>query len=59
MLYIRVEGLLTEKLTLLRVGGAMSGVLGRLDSLGVSEVELREELLLESSLLGLFKLEDG
>lgn len=45
------------KLTLLRVRGAASSVLGRGDSLGVSEVELRDELLLESSLLALLKLE--
>lgn len=47
----------TAEPTLLCVRGAVSGVLGRGDSLGVSEVELREELLLESSLLALFKLE--
>lgn len=46
-------GLLTGKPTRLRVRGAMSGVLGSGDSLRVSEVELSEELLLESSLLAL------
>lgn len=41
-------------LTLLRALGAASGVLGD-DSLAVSDVELREELLLDNSLLnGLF-----
>ena len=37
-------------LTLLRARGAASGVLGD-DSLAVSDVELSEELLLESSLV--------
>ncbi len=55
--YNSAWGLLTEKPTLLRVRGAASGVLGRGDSLGVSEVELRDELLLENSLLALLKLE--
>lgn len=36
--------------TLLRARGAASGVLGD-DSLAVSDVELKEELLLDSSLL--------
>lgn len=43
--------------TLLRVRGATYGVLSRGDSLGVSDVELRDELLLESSLLASLKLE--
>lgn len=38
------------RLTLLLARGAGSGVLGEVDSFGVSEVELRDELLLESSL---------
>ena len=38
------------QLTLLLTRGAGSGVLGDVDSFGVSEVELRDELLLESSL---------
>lgn len=38
-------------LTLLRARGAASGVLGDVDSLAVSDVELKEELLLDSSLL--------
>ena len=38
-------------LTLLRARGADSGVLGDVDSLAVSDVELSEELLLDSSLL--------
>lgn len=46
-----------EKPTLLHVRGAMSGVLRRGDSLGVSEVELRDELLLKNSVLALLKLE--
>lgn len=37
-------------LTLLRARGAASGVLGD-DSLAVSEVELKDELLLDNSLL--------
>lgn len=37
-------------LTLLRARGAASGVLGD-DSLAVSDVELKEELLLDNSLL--------
>lgn len=41
-----VMGLLTRLLA----RGAGSGVLGEVDSFGVSEVELRDELLLESSL---------
>lgn len=52
-----VSGLLTEKPTLLCVLGAVSAVPGRGDSLGVSEVELSDELLLESSLLALLKLD--
>lgn len=44
-------GVWGETLTLLRARGAASGVLGDVDSLAVSEVELREELLLDSSLL--------
>lgn len=59
LLYIRESGLLTERLTLLCVHRAVSAVLGRGDSLWVSEVELRDELLLESSLLVFFKLEDS
>lgn len=48
----------SKELTLLRVRGAVSGVLSRGDSLGVSELELSDELLLESSLLlPLLKLE--
>lgn len=38
--------------TRLRARGAASGVFGEVDSLGVSEEELTDELLLESSLLG-------
>lgn len=38
-------------LTLLRARGAASGVLGDVDSLAVSDVELKEELLLDNSLL--------
>lgn len=38
------------QLTLLLARGAGSGVFGDVDSFGVSEVELRDELLLESSL---------
>lgn len=57
LLYISVS--LTEKPTLLRVRGAVTGVLGRGDSLRVSEVELRDELLLERSLFALLKLEDS
>lgn len=38
-------------LTLLRARGADSGVLGDVDSLAVSDVELSEELLLDNSLL--------
>lgn len=45
-----VMGLLTRLLA----RGAGSGVLGEVDSFGVSEVELRDELLLESSLFCLF-----
>jgi hypothetical protein len=39
-----------DQLTLLLARGAGSGVFGDVDSFGVSEVELRDELLLESSL---------
>lgn len=39
------------RLTLLRARGAASGVLGDVDSLAVSDVELKEELLLDNSLL--------
>lgn len=39
-------------LTLLRARGAASGVLDEVDSFAVSEVELSDELLLESSLVG-------
>lgn len=39
-------------LTLLRARGAASGVLDDVDSFAVSEVELSDELLLESSLVG-------
>lgn len=39
------------ELTLRRARGAASGVLGDVDSLAVSDVELKEELLLDSSLL--------
>lgn len=45
------------KPTLLRVRGVVSSVQTRGDSLGVSGVELRDELLLESSLLAFLKLE--
>lgn len=45
----------TEQPTLLRVRGAASAVLIKVDSLGAS-LELREELLLENSLLVLLKL---
>lgn len=38
-------------LTLLRARGAASGVLGDVDSLAVSDVELSDELLLDNSLL--------
>lgn len=57
LLYNSVPGLVTEKPTLLRVRGAAIGVLSRGDSLGVSEVELKDELLLDScSLLALLEL---
>lgn len=46
-----------DKPTLLRVRGALSSVPRRGDSLGVSDVELREEVLLESSLFLLLRLE--
>lgn len=48
--YDDVMGVLTRLLA----RGAGSGVLGEVDSFGVSEVELRDELLLESSLFCLF-----
>lgn len=44
-------GLLKRFLTLRRTRGADSGVLGDVDSLAVSDVELSEELLLDNSLL--------
>lgn len=40
-----------HQLTLRRARGAASGVLGDVDSFAVSDVELKEELLLDSSLL--------
>lgn len=50
------EGPVWERPTLLRVQGAVSALLSRGDSFGAS-LELREELLLENSLLALLKLE--
>lgn len=51
-----LEKPVSEQPTLLRVRGAASAVLITVDSLGAS-LELREELLLENSLLVLLKLE--
>lgn len=48
---LRVQSIVSFCLTLRRARGAASGVLGDVDSLAVSDVELREELLLDSSLL--------
>lgn len=47
----RKGGFLKRFLTLRRTRGADSGVLGDVDSLAVSDVELSEELLLDNSLL--------
>lgn len=47
---------MSEQPTLLRCRGTVSAVLNRGDSLGIS-LELRDELLLESSLLALLKLD--
>lgn len=52
--YNSITSLLTVKPTLLHVRGAVPG---RADSLGVSEVELRDEVLLENSLFALLTLE--
>lgn len=46
-----LQSIVSFCLTLRRARGAASGVLGDVDSLAVSDVELREELLLDSSLL--------
>lgn len=54
LLYNSVWRLPTAKLTLLRIRGAVPG---RDDSLGVSEVELRDDVLLENSLLAPLTLE--
>ena len=50
-MWFRLGLALIAYLTLLRARGAASGVLGDVDSLAVSDVELSEELLLDSSLL--------
>lgn len=48
---LRQQSISLFHLTLLRARGAASGVLGDVDSLAVSDVELSEELLLDNSLL--------
>lgn len=54
LLYNSMSSLATVKPTLLHVRGAVPG---RGDSLGVSEVELRDDVLLENSLFALLTLE--
>lgn len=50
-LWLKLGSIILLHLTLRRARGAASGVLGDVDSLAVSDVELKEELLLDSSLL--------